>query len=60
MTENKFSLTGQSRIMFFLLALALLVQWALFLRLQAYDAFKILLSDFKIAVVLNNASSAET
>lgn len=60
MTENKFSFTGQSRIMFFLLALALLVQGALFLRLQAYDAFKILLSDFKIAVVLNNASSAET
>ncbi|MDD6173428.1 MAG: permease-like cell division protein FtsX [Elusimicrobiaceae bacterium] len=60
MTENKLSFTAQSRIIFFLLALALLVQGALFLRLQAYEAFDVLLSDFKIAVVLNNASSAET
>lgn len=60
MTENRTSFTGQSRIMFILLALALLLQGALFLRSQAYDAFEALLSDFKIAVVLNNASSEET
>lgn len=60
MTENKAIFTGQSRIMFILLAFALLAQGALFLRSQACHSFDALMSDFKIAVVLNNASSAET
>ncbi len=60
MTENKAVFTGQSRIMFILLAFALLAQGALFMRSQAYNSFDMLMSDFKIAVVLNNASSSET
>lgn len=60
MTENKNIFTGQSRILFLLLAFALLAQCAFFLRGRASAAFEVLLSDFKVAVVLNNASSAET
>ena len=60
MTENKPAFTSQNRVMFILLGFALLAQGLLFMRSQAYDFFDKLNSDFKIAVVLNNASSSET
>ncbi len=60
MTENKAIFTGQSRILFLLLALVLLAQCAVFLRGRVISAFDILRSDFKVAVVLNNASTSET
>ena len=60
MTESKPVFSGQSRIVFLLLALAFMAQGIVFLRQQAVKAFDTLNQDFKIAVVLNNANAAET
>lgn len=56
---SKIIFSGQRRVFFLILGLALLMQAALFLHNRMYLALDLISSDFKIAVTLNNASSAE-